>query len=273
MKWLVENQQNILDTYAKLHREALGAQLIVWPESTLPDVANRYTGYITSVWSASRRAGSDMLMGVMREDATDPDTEPRYYNALLALGAGEPAFYYKRHLVPLGEYFPVPDLVRRWLRLMSLPNSDFTPGARLQPTLQLAGVKLAPSICYEDAYPALLRRQTREANALVTATNDSWFGHFSARYQHLQIGRMRALESRRYLLRAANDGVSAVIGPDGRVLAEAPEFQPAVLKADFVPREGDTPYLVVGDALALGLAALLLGGRLWWGRQRVKPSS
>lgn len=277
MKWLETNQQNILDTYAQRHREALGAQLIVWPESTLPDIANRYTGYISAVWSAARRSGSDMVMGIMREDASDPSAEPRYYNSLLALGEGEPAFYDKRHLVPFGEYFPVPAVVRSWLRLMSLPNSDFDRGASEQPVFRLAGVKLAPSICYEDAYPGLLRHQIRGAEALITATNDTWFSRSSARYQHLQIARMRALESRRYLLRAANDGVSAVIGPDGGVLAEAPEFVPAVLRASFVPRHGDTPYLVVGDALALGLAGLLLAGRALQGRlqgrERVKHSS
>jgi len=277
MKWLESNQQNILDTYARLHRQGLGAQLIVWPEATLPDVANRYRDYLGAVWAAARAAGSDVVLGTLREQlgASDED-EPRYYNSLLALGHGdkdEPAFYDKRHLVPFGEYFPVPGWVRSWLRLMNLPYSDFDRGAAQQPPLRLGGLVLAPSICYEDAYPALLRPETRAAEVLVTATNDAWFGHAGARYQHLQIARMRALESRRFLLRAANDGVSAVIDPDGRVVATAPEFAPAVLRAQFVPRRGDTPYLLLGDWLALGMALLALAGRLMQGRVSVKPSS
>ncbi len=272
MKWLETNQQNILDTYAKLHAQALGAQLIVWPESTLPDVANRYTEYLTAVWSAARRAGSDMVMGTIREEATEADAEPRYYNSLLAMGTAEPAFYDKRHLVPFGEYFPVPSIVRSWLRLMSLPYSDFDRGASTQKPFDLAGVKLAPSICYEDAYPALTRNEVRASDALVTATNDTWFAHSSARYQHLQIARMRALESRRYLLRAANDGVSAVIDAQGKVVAEAPEFQPAVLRSKFTPRTGDTPYLVLGDGLILGISALLLTRRVLLGRVKGEPS-
>jgi apolipoprotein N-acyltransferase len=275
MKWLntPDSKQNILDTYARLHREALGAQLILWPESTLPDWANSYSSYISAVWSASRRAGSDMMLGIVREDANDPAREPRYYNSLLALGDGEPATYDKRHLVPFGEYFPVPAMVRSWLRLMSLPDGDFDRGSKRQAIFQLAGVKLAPNICYEDAYPGLLRPEIRAAEALVTVTNDTWFGRSSARYQHLQIARMRALESRRYLLRAANDGVSAVIGPDGSVVAEAPEFKPAVLKAKFTPRTGDTPYLVVGNWLALGVAGLVLAAGALRARARVKRSS
>jgi apolipoprotein N-acyltransferase len=273
MKWQDENQQHILDTYARLHREALGAEFIIWPESALPDMANRYTEYLGAVWSASRKAGSVTLLGAMREELGPDSEEPRYFNSLLALADGDPAFYDKRHLVPFGEYFPVPDLVRSWLRLMSLPHSDFNRGARRQPPFALAGLKLAPSICYEDAYPALLRQEIRASDALVTVTNDAWFGHAGARYQHLQIARMRALESRRYLLRAANDGISALIGPDGRVLARAPEFEPAVLHAQFEPRRGDTPYLLLGNYPILTLAVLLLAGRVLQGRVRVKDSS
>lgn len=268
MKWLVSNQQNILDTYAQLHREALGAELIIWPESALPDVANRFPDYISAVWSAARNRGSDVVMGVMRVEQREGGSEPDYYNSMLALGDGEPQFYDKRQLVPFGEFFPVPAFVRNWLRLMNLPYSDFTVGARHQQPFELAGVRLAASICYEDAYPALLRRETLAAQVMVTVTNDAWFGRSPARYQHLQIGRMRALESRRFLLRAANDGVSAVVGPDGRVLARASEFEPAVLRARFVPREGATPYLAAGNLPVLGLALLLLVQPLGWALRR-----
>jgi apolipoprotein N-acyltransferase len=273
MKWLESNEQNILDTYARLHRQALGADLIVWPEAALPDVANRYTGYISRLWSESRAAGSDVVFGTQREELRGNPAERHYFNSMLALGHSDFAFYDKRHLVPFAEFFPVPHFVRTWLRLMSLPNSDFDRGAPRQPPLHLAGIKLAPSICYEDAYPALLRREIRASEALVTVTNDAWFGHSSARYQHLQIARMLALESRRFLLRAANDGVSAVIDADGRVVAQAKEWVPAVLRAQFLPRRGDTPYLALGDAPVLALASLLMAGRLLQGRVRVKDSS
>lgn len=266
MKWLLSNQDNILETYARLHREALGADLIVWPESALPDVANRLAPYVASVWSSARQRGSDVVMGVMRLEPADDPADDRYYNSMLALAGEEPVFYDKRQLVPFGEFFPVPGFVRSWLRLMNLPYSDFTRGARRQEPFEAAGLRLAPNICYEDAYPALLRREIRASGALVTVTNDAWFGRSPARYQHLQIGRMRALESRRFLLRAANDGVSAIIAPDGRIAARAPEFSPQVLRGAFEPREGDTPYLATGNLPVLGLALLLLGIRA--GRRR-----
>lgn len=262
LKWLLEKQQDILDIYEGLHHDALGADLIVWPESALPDLANLYPRFISSAWVSARKHDSAVLMGVIRQDEDAGDEI--YYNSLLGLGTGDadPAFYDKRHLVPFGEYFPVPGWLRNWMRLMNLPYSDFTPGADRQKLFELAGMKLAASICYEDAYPGMLNPETRKADVLVTVTNDGWFGHAAARYQHLQIARMRALESRRYMIRAANDGVSAVIDPRGRVVGQAPEFTKSVLRSAVTPRQGVTPYLRLGNWLAIGLAVLILGGAI-----------
>jgi apolipoprotein N-acyltransferase len=110
----------------------------------------------------------------------------------------------------------------------------------------------------------MLIAAARESDLLVTVTNDAWFGRSGARYQHLQIARMRAAEARRYLLRAANDGVSAIIGPQGQLLARAPEYQAAVLRGQIIPRDGVTPFLRVGNAAVIGLAALVLAMAGWW---------
>jgi apolipoprotein N-acyltransferase len=113
------------------------------------------------------------------------------------------------------------------------------------------------------------------ADALINVTNDAWFGYSSARYQHFQIARMRALEAGRYLVRAANDGVSAVIGPHGEVIARAPEFRPETLVSQIVPYGGSTPYARVGNYLVVSLASLALAygllvrnDRRWRGRSR-----
>jgi apolipoprotein N-acyltransferase len=258
LKWLVEKQQDILDIYERLHREAVGADLVVWPESALPDLANLYADYISAAWATARARNSSILMGVIRQDE---DGDEVYYNSLLSLGLGksDPAFYDKRHLVPFGEYFPVPDRVREWMKLMNLPYSDFTSGAARQKVFDLAGMRFAASICYEDAYPAVLNPEIRQSDVLVTVTNDGWFGHAAARYQHLQIARMLALQSRRFLIRAANDGVSGVVDPFGKVVHKAPEFTESVLRSAVTPRRGVTPYLKVGNWLAIGLAGLILG--------------
>jgi apolipoprotein N-acyltransferase len=103
----------------------------------------------------------------------------------------------------------------------------------------------------------------RKATALVNVTNDAWFAHSSARYQHFQIARMRALEAGRYMIRAANNGISGVIGPHGEVVALAPEFQAYVLHSSVKPRSGLTPYARVGNWLIVTLGTTALGCALW----------
>jgi len=101
------------------------------------------------------------------------------------------------------------------------------------------------------------------ADALVNVTNDAWFGHSSARHQHFQIARMRSLEAGRYMVRAANDGISAVIGAHGEVIAQAAEFRPVTLRSSIVPHRGLTPYARVGNSLIVSLATLTLAYGLW----------
>jgi len=257
-KWLDSNKQTTLDLYQRLTETALGARLIVWPESAPPDLANELVAWITAMYREARTHHSALVFGVVRSS----DDGEKYYNSVLALD-DQLTWYSKNHLVPFAEFFPVPHFVRSWLRLHSLPYSDFTRGGDEQPPLPAGGLNLGATICYEDAYGSSMIGVLRSANALVNVTNDAWFGHSSARHQHFQIARMRAMEAGRYLVRAANDGISGVIGPHGEVVARAPEFTPYVLKSRVTPRMGLTPYAYVGNwpivslcaaALACGLA-------------------
>lgn len=251
MKWLEANRETTLELYAKLTREALGTPLIVMPESALPDLANNLVPYLGRLYSEASARGSALVMGLIR--ASDDGRD--YFNSVAALGEKGVGWYDKHHLVPFAEFFPVPKFVRHWLRLMSLPYSDFTPGPAVQPPLEAAGLSLAAGVCYEDAYGSTLVRALPRADALVNVTNDAWFGHSTARYQHFQIARMRAIEAGRFLVRAANDGVSAVIGPGGEVVARAPEYTATVLRATLTPRTGLPPYARVGNWAIVMLAA------------------
>lgn len=260
-KWLDENRDRTLDLYAGLTSEALGVPLIVWPEAAAPDLANNLVPYLQAMATRAGERGSTLVMGVVRADRPEGARETQYFNSVLALGR-EFAFYDKHHLVPFAEFFPVPAFVRGWLRLMSLPYSDFTRGAAVQPPLPAAGLQLATTICYEDAYGSTQLPVLAQATALVNVTNDAWFGRSSARYQHLQISRMRAIEAQRYMVRAANDGVSAVIGPHGELVARAAEYTPTVLRARIVPRSGLPPYARLGNWPVVLLALALLGWAL-----------
>jgi apolipoprotein N-acyltransferase len=276
-KWLNANRDTTLALYRRLTLEqALGARLILWPETAPPDLANNLAQYLGGLYSATSRHGSALMLGVVRAD----DAGTHYYNSILALG-DTVSWYDKHHLVPFAEFFPVPGFVRSWLRLMSLPYADFDQGAAEPPPLAVAGLNIAPTICYEDAYGSSRLHVLRTADVLVNVTNDAWFGHSTARHQHFQIARMRAIESGRYLVRAANDGISGIIGPAGEIVARAPEFTPTVLRAQIVPRLGMPPYARMGNyaivmlALAAAALAAVWGkfGRRTAGRRELPPAA
>jgi apolipoprotein N-acyltransferase len=274
IKWLSANRAPTRATYKELNRQALGARLIVWPEAAVTELANQIPQYLAGIYNDSRPRNSDVMMGVLRMG----DSSDNVYNSIMTL-TDPLAFYDKRHLVPYSEYFPVPEWVRGWLRRLDLPYQDISKGIESQPLLRAGGLSIAATICYEDAFGNAQRHLVRDADVLVNVTNDAWFGHSPARYQHFQINRLRALEAQRYLIRAANDGVSAIVGPDGRVEQQASEFRTAVLRGTVTPRRGLTPYIRMGDWPVVTLAALgailaaLKGGKLTqlWRRRIPKP--
>jgi apolipoprotein N-acyltransferase len=262
LKWQADNIEPTRELYTRLNEQALGAQLIVWPESALPQLANEVPQYLGQLYSRARLRGSDIVMGIIRADDSD-----NYYNSIMTL-SDRVHFYDKHHLVPFAEFFPVPAFIRSWLRIMSLPYSDFTAGAANQPAVPAAGTSLDLSICYEDAYGSADLQALERARVLVNVTNDAWFGQSWARYQHFQIARMRAIEARRPLVRAANDGISALVDDRGKVTARAEEFASVVLRGTVQPRAGLPPYARAGNVLPIGLAALGLG---WAGLRRWRP--
>jgi apolipoprotein N-acyltransferase len=253
-KWLAENRAHTLEVYQQLTQQALGARLVIWPESALPMLYHDAVPALAEIYRDARAKGSDLVLGLVRYDFE----ERQFRNGLVALGDDE-QWYYKRRLVPFGEFFPVPSFVRAWMRLRSLTYVDFMAGADDQGPLDAGGQKLGATICYEDAYGVEQLAVLKQATLLVNVSNDAWFGDSTAPHQHLQITRMRALEAGRWMVRATNNGISALIDPHGRVVARTRQFEPAVLKGEVVPYTGLTPYAVVRNWPALGAAAALLG--------------
>jgi apolipoprotein N-acyltransferase len=257
-KWQQKNRDATMARYENLTTQAWGARLIVWPESAVPVLANEIPDYLRGLRDAGRAHDADFAIGLVNYL---PSTM-QFFNGLLILSDADGGWYYKRHLVPFGEYFPVPEFIRSWMRLMNLPYDDISAGSEHQPVLSAAGQKLGLTICYEDAYGSRQLTILRDATLLINVTNNAWYGDSTAPHQHLQISRMRALEAGRFLIRAANDGITAVIGPQGEVVARLPQFREAVLRADVQPMTGLTPYarfgnypVVVGALGLLGLAA------------------
>jgi apolipoprotein N-acyltransferase len=252
-KWVPEELEPTKALYEMYTDEHLDADLIVWPEAAIPALLDELTEYLSPIFERVHAHGKALLFGVVEYDA---DTE-RYYNSVLGYD-GNFALYRKRHLVPFGEFFPVPQFVRRWLRLMSLPYTDFARGDPDQPPLAIGGQHIGVSICYEDVFGEELIGVLDRATLLANVSNDAWFGGSVAPQQHLQIARMRALEGGRDLMRTTNTGITAIIDASGRVLKTIPQFDPAVLSGSVQPRSGLTPYARCGNWAIVSCAFLAL---------------
>jgi apolipoprotein N-acyltransferase len=269
-KWLDGNLPTILDTFERLTVQAHGADIIVWPESTIPDPINYHVDYMRRVYQAASATGSALVMGAIRLQENPKTGEEEAFNSVVVWdpAAKDLGFYDKHHLVPFSEFFPVPGFIRSWLRLMDLPYASFNRGEAQQPPLDVAGQKVSLGICFEDAYATTQLKALRTATMLVNVTNDSWFGRSTARYQHLQISRMRAREAGRPMVRAANDGVSAVIGSRGEILVRAPEYEANVMRAELQPRTGLTPFTHLGNWPVVCLALVFALSGAYLGRRR-----
>lgn len=258
LKWQPETQHRILATYLGMTRRHWGADLIVWPETAVPAFYHQVRDSLIDPLDREAKAhGADVLVGV---PVLEPTTD-RYYNALISLGESS-GRYYKRHLVPFGEFLPLRPALEFILEMIQIPLSDFSPGDRNQELLKAAGFPLAATICYEDAFARDALVGLPEAAYMVNVSNDAWFGDTIAPHQHFQMARMRALEAGRYLLRATNTGITAVIGPKGEVIAQAAPFVQAGLSESVVPLTGATPYVIWRDwPLLLGIFGVLAWGR------------
>jgi len=249
LKWRPERLADWLETNARLANRQR-ADLVVLPETTLPLLADRLpAGYLDALGAQARAHGGDLLLGVFLRDATGA-----IYNAALSAGSSPAQSYAKRHLVPFGEYSP--PLFGWFYRLVDIPMSDQTRGAPDQPPLRLGGQRVAVNICYEDLFGNELIRSLPEATLMLNLSNLAWYGDSFAQPQHLQIARMRALETGRPILRSTNTGMTAVVQPDGRVAGVLPVFTQGVLQATVQGYRGLTPYARWGDRLALLIASL-----------------
>ena len=254
-KWDPSLRDAILDKYIALTERAVdgGAQLVVWPEAATP-FAFALDPRAEMIRQVARDRGVHLLFGT-----TDVvwDEEPRYYNAaVLVTPEGETAgTYYKQHLVPFGEYVPLRDVLFFVSPLVENVGG-FTAGTE-STTLMMNDDPISTAVCYEIIYPGLVRELVAGGSRLLTTvTNDAWYGRTAAPYQHFQQARMRAIEQGRYLLRAANTGISGVIDPYGRVIVKSGLFEDDVLVAEVRLLDGLTLYARYGDLLAFACGVL-----------------
>ncbi len=228
-----------------------GPQLIVWPEVAIPTTQDAVRDYLDEMDRLLLDRNMTLALGILT------DTDEGRLNSLIALGEGD-GEYHKRHLVPFGEFFPVPDPVKDWLLSMELPASDLASGPVEQKPIRVGQTLCGASICYEAAFGAEQRKWAPEVEVLINVSNDGWFGNTVALEQHLDMARMRAMEARRYLLRATGTGITAAVDPYGRILARLPKYEAGFLDVSVPRLTGATPYVRYGD-WPIVIICLLLG--------------
>ena len=255
-----------------------GCGLIVWPESPAPFFANDSV-FRQAVTRLGQEASAYVVVGSLGLKQEDRPGVPQqlFNSAALISPAGDwAARYDKVHLVPFGEYVPFKSIFV-FAQKLTREVGDFNPGTSRQP-LSAGGNRLGVFICYESIFPDEIRQFARNgAQVLVNISNDGWFGPTGAPGQHLNMARLRAIENRRWVLRATNTGITTVIDPFGRLIASAPRNQRIALNAPYALINDTTFYARHVDWFAyscaiIGVAGLLLPfhtrlpGRLIWSK-------
>ncbi|WP_369601710.1 apolipoprotein N-acyltransferase [Hahella sp. SMD15-11] len=267
IKWDPAYRDQIIRQYITLSTPHWDADLILWPETALPLFYQQDAGFFRQLDAQARQTRTALGYGILL-----PETQEGrriYYNGFIWQGLGS-GTYRKQKLVPFGEYVPLAGLLRGLIAFFDLPMSDMQAGSPDQPLQQAQGIPVATFICYEIVYPDFVAHRSRDAQLLVTVSNDAWFGLFAGPAQHMQIARMRAVEQDKTLLRAANRGHTGIITPDGEVLDPVAPAQGGVSRGTAALRSGTTLYGRTGSLPLMFIASLAIAGTL---KRRYRSSS
>jgi apolipoprotein N-acyltransferase len=279
-RWDPAQVSNIVQTYEKLTQQALGASIIVWPEGAIPVPLPLSLGLFKEMNALAKTDGFALIAGV----PSQLSDQSHYYNSLLAVGLvgnqnegcenyeAPGCIYHKEHLVPFGEYVPLEKMLRGVISFLNLPMSSFEPGPSNQGPLLAQGLRFAPAICYEIAYPIFVQEMSKNADFILTVSNDTWFGDSIGPVQHLQIAQWRAIETGKYVIRATNTGYTAIIQPDGKIPKTdiAPSFEAAVLNGSVYVMLGDTFWVQYGIWPFAGFLVVVLAGGIYWQSRKKK---
>ena len=267
IKWDPDFLRDQIVAYLELTEDYWNTDLILWPETAIP-IPQDQAGKIIDHIGEELGESSTLITGIPWYGFSDRIEDFTYHNSIMAIGSGS-GIYHKQKLVPFGEYVPLQQWLRGLIGFFDLPMSSFSRGPANQSPLEANGIRIMPFICYEVAYPDFVATNARNSGMLLTISNDGWFGDSIGPLQHLQIARMRALETGRYMLRGTNNGVTAIIDEKGQITETIPQFERAVMTGEVYAAEGNTPYMQSGSWPVLTLAAILIV----FVRERVIPQN
>lgn len=240
-KWDETLFWNLLKYYEQATDKLMGKKLIIWPESAVPLPARYLEEYLNQLHDKALKANSALILGILQP--TD-NNESNYYNSIMSLGHAT-GQHNKHRLVPFGEYIPQPFVkINRWL---GLPEPNILPGKNNQQLMAIFNHPIASLICYEIAYPNLLRQQLPQSQWIVSISDNGWFGRSLASYQQLQMSQMLSLLTGRYQVVVNNDGLSSVVNTSGDIVEGLQPFSPGILQGEIFEAEGATPWVIWGD--------------------------
>ena len=249
-RWRLKNRAFIKETYWEMTQKVSETPLIIWPEAAIPQYYKQVEYFYRSLKTDVLGEDTTLVSGVFYRE----NVRSKGYNGLMNHTTG--VRYGKRRLVPFGEYSPLEEWLAPLYAQVRFRMSALQPSWD-RPVLHVRGRPVGVTICYESVYPSITRLAFPEADYLINLSNDSWFGDSRAPWQHLEASRLRAAETARELLRAANTGVTAILNADGTVRDSAPQFATATLEGEVQPRQGVTPYVRFGE-WPFGLISLII---------------
>lgn len=252
-KWDETLFWNLLDYYQNAALSLINTkQLVIMPESAIPLPSSYVGDFLETLNQEANEKNSAVLLGIPHPSASDDAT---YHNALLGLGHAH-GTYFKQHLVPFGEFIPKAfSKPNAWLKL---PTPNMARGQTHQNLITLNQHPVAALICYELAYPALLRAQLPEAEWILSISDDGWFGHSFAIYQHLQMAQALSKQTGRFQIVSNNGGLSSFINTEGVITNKLPAFSTNILEGVIHPATGATPWVRTGDFPIILLSVLIL---------------
>lgn len=251
-------------------------ELIIWPESAIAALEINMQSFLQPLSEELEMKGKTLMTGIIEYDLKKDE----YRNAIIMLGklpVGEgysrtsPNRYRKHQLLPIGEFVPFEDFLRPIAPYFNLPMSSFHRGDEVQENIKSGLTTFAPALCYEVAFPELLRKNVHnDTGMLLTLSNDAWFGGSIGPDQHLEIARMRAIELARPILRSTNNGVTAIYDDQGNELGRLPSNKEGVLRNEVQPAFGLTPYQRFGSLPLYLYSLIILIGTFYFYKKQTK---
>ena len=268
-KWLDNSVYDSVALYDKLTREAFaeyGPDIVLWPETVINVTLKSNPVLIDLVSKTATETETVILTGTFDRRLNDQTGAVETYNAICAFypdGSVGDVSYYKRHPVPFGEYLPMADIMEIILPMLANMNvfsSDITPGTE-SALIQTEFGKIGGLVCFDSIYETLTIASIRDGAQIIgLVTNDSWYRDSAAVYQHNKHAQLRAVETGRYVARAANTGISSIIKPTGGITTSLPPLESGYIKGEVYFYDNLTPYMRMGNIIVLISGIICIGG-------------